>query len=74
MLFGKELFSNFKFGFSSVLPPKDVSSFRAEREHALRRGLQVRLEIHLLLFNQGQSGAKGKLISNVGHEKASGNM
>nr|XP_019953456.1 PREDICTED: putative uncharacterized protein C6orf183 [Paralichthys olivaceus] len=26
---------------SSVLPPRDVSFFRAEREHALRRGLQV---------------------------------
>ncbi|KAF7657999.1 hypothetical protein LDENG_00019460, partial [Lucifuga dentata] len=25
----------------SVLPPKDVSFFRAEREQALRRGLQV---------------------------------
>ncbi|XP_034419431.1 uncharacterized protein si:ch73-242m19.1 [Cyclopterus lumpus] len=27
--------------YSSVLPPKDVSFFRLEREHALRRGLQV---------------------------------
>uniref|UniRef100_A0AAQ6IJB5 Si:ch73-242m19.1 n=1 Tax=Anabas testudineus TaxID=64144 RepID=A0AAQ6IJB5_ANATE len=27
--------------YSSVPPPKDISSFRAEREHALRRGLQV---------------------------------
>ncbi|XP_047197655.1 putative uncharacterized protein C6orf183 [Hippoglossus stenolepis] len=27
--------------YSSVLPPKDVSFFRAERGHALRRGLQV---------------------------------
>lgn len=28
--------------FSSVPPPKDISFFRTEREHALRRGLQVR--------------------------------
>ncbi|XP_036928246.1 uncharacterized protein si:ch73-242m19.1 isoform X2 [Acanthopagrus latus] len=27
--------------YSSVSPPKDVSFFRVEREHALRRGLQV---------------------------------
>ncbi|KAL3968597.1 granzyme K [Sarotherodon galilaeus] len=27
--------------YSSVLPPKDISFFRVEREHALRRGLQV---------------------------------
>ncbi|CAJ1073323.1 uncharacterized protein si:ch73-242m19.1 isoform X2 [Xyrichtys novacula] len=27
--------------YSSVLPPKDVSFFRAEREHVLKRGLQV---------------------------------
>ncbi|XP_047467652.1 putative uncharacterized protein C6orf183 [Mugil cephalus] len=27
--------------YSSVAPPRDVSFFRVEREHALRRGLQV---------------------------------
>ncbi|XP_047193536.1 uncharacterized protein si:ch73-242m19.1 isoform X3 [Scophthalmus maximus] len=27
--------------YSSVLPPKDISFFRMEKEHALRRGLQV---------------------------------
>ncbi|XP_045918463.1 putative uncharacterized protein C6orf183 isoform X3 [Micropterus dolomieu] len=27
--------------YSSVLPPKDISFFHVEREHALRRGLQV---------------------------------
>nr|XP_033499126.1 putative uncharacterized protein C6orf183 [Epinephelus lanceolatus] len=27
--------------YSSVLPPKDISFFRVEREHTLRRGLQV---------------------------------
>uniref|UniRef100_A0A3Q2VI61 Coiled-coil domain containing 162 n=1 Tax=Haplochromis burtoni TaxID=8153 RepID=A0A3Q2VI61_HAPBU len=29
----------------SVLPPKDISSFRVEREHALRRGLQSQADI-----------------------------
>lgn len=34
--------------FSSVPPPKDISFFRVEREHALRRGLQVRLKMYFV--------------------------
>lgn len=60
---GKSFFKiiNFQFCFSSVLPPKDISFFRMEKEHALRRGLQVRPSpIHLLFFER--AGVKGKLI------------
>lgn len=43
LLFQKHLFVFFFLFFSSILPPKDESFFRAERELVLRRALQVGL-------------------------------